>query len=242
MAVMTSLDMNPPPKKPGFWSRQRNNFFAGLIIVLPVALTIYFIWAFVGFVDQRVLPLVPERFNPLTYVDINIPGLGVVFFLIFTTIIGGITKGLFGRQLLRWGEGLVDRTPVVRSIYNALKQIMETVFNNSKASFEKACLIQYPRQGIWAVGFVSTDTKGEVLIKSGQTEMLSVFVPTTPNPTSGFLLFFPKEDVVILDMDVEEAAKLIISAGLVTPPTADEKAQGLASTREPLRLTEDQVQ
>ena len=239
-----TTEMTPPtaPKRSSFFSRLRGNFFAGLIIVLPVGLTIYFIWAFVGFVDQRVLPLVPPRFNPTTYIDINIPGLGVLVFLIFTTIIGGLAKGLFGRQLLRWVEGIVDRTPIVRSIYNALKQIMETVFNDNKASFEKACLIEYPRKGIWAVGFVSTDTKGEVVIKSGQEDMYSVFVPTTPNPTSGFLLFFPKKDVVILDMDVEEAAKLIISAGLVTPPTAEERAASKISKADPLILTVDQEQ
>ncbi|MEM9212624.1 MAG: DUF502 domain-containing protein [Pseudomonadota bacterium] len=235
---MTSLTSPPPPKRPGFWSRLRGNFFAGLIIVLPVGLTIYFIWSFVGFVDQRILPLLPDRFNPMTYIDINIPGLGLVVFLIFTTIIGGLTKGLFGRQLLRWVEGIVDRTPVVRSIYNALKQIMETVFNNQNTSFEKACLIEYPRKGIWAVGFVSTDTKGEVLIRSGQGEMLSVFVPTTPNPTSGFLLFFPKKDVVLLDMDVEDAAKLIISAGLVTPPVKGDVGTG-AKGETPLILTDE---
>lgn len=228
---MSVLNQNKPPRKTGFWARMRGNFFAGLIIVLPVALTIYFVWIFIGFVDQRVLPLVPERFNPLSYVNINIPGVGVIVFLIFTTIVGGLAKGLFGRQLLRWIESILERTPVVRPLYNGLKQIIETVFNNSSQSFEKACLIEYPRKGIWAVGFISTDTRGEVLEKSGQDEMLSVFVPTTPNPTSGFLLFFPKKDVILLDMEVEDAAKLIISAGLVVPPTASQKAAAAAEAR-----------
>lgn len=241
---MTSLSSPPPPpKRTGFWGRLRGNFFAGLIIVLPVGLTVYFIWAFVGFVDKRVLPLLPERFNPASDLDnaLYVPGMGVIIFLVFTTLIGGITKGLFGRQLLRWVEGIMDRTPIVRSIYNALKQIMETVFNNQNTSFEKACLIEYPRKGIWAVGFVSTETKGEVVQQSGAKDMYSVFVPTTPNPTSGFLLFFPKKDVVILDMDVEEAAKLIISAGLVTPPTKEEKALGLAAAPEQLALDQDKA-
>ena len=229
---MTSRS-NTNVKRSGLWARMRGNFLAGLIIVLPVALTIYFIWAFIGFVDQRVLPLVPDRFNPLTYINVSIPGVGVAVFIIFTTLIGGMAKGLFGRQLLRWIEGLVDRTPVVRSLYSGLKQIMETVLNNSKQSLEKACLIEYPRKGIWAVGFVSTEARGEVLEKSGADQMLSVFVPTTPNPTSGFLLFFPREDVVLLDMEVEDAAKLIISAGLVVPPSAEEKARGLAKREAP---------
>ena len=116
--------------------------------------------------------------------------------------------------------------PVVRSIYNALKQIAETVLSQSNNSFQHACLVEYPRKGIWAIAFVSTKTKGEVLEKIEPEEMYSIFLPTTPNPTSGFLLFLPREDVVILDMSVEEAAKLVISAGLVTPPTAAEIAAG----------------
>jgi len=141
-----------------------------------------------------------------------------VFFFIVAGL-GALTKGLFGRQLFRIGEGLVDRMPVVRSIYNALKQIVETIFaQGGKDSFEKVCMIEYPRKGIWAVAFVSTDTSGEVLTRSGEGAMMSVFLPTTPNPTSGFLLFLPATDVVVLDMSVEDAAKLVISAGLVTPP------------------------
>jgi uncharacterized membrane protein len=113
--------------------------------------------------------------------------------------------------------------PIVRSIYNAIKQIAETILQGSGTSFQKACLVEYPRKGIWAIAFVSTDTKGEIPPKAGQPRMVSVFLPTTPNPTSGFLLFVPAEDVIELDMTVEEAAKLVISAGLVTPPTKEER-------------------
>jgi len=137
-----------------------------------------------------------------------------------------LTKGLFGRQMVRFGEGIVDRTPIVRSIYNAVKQIVETIFAQSKSSFQNACLVEYPRRGIWAVAFVSTDAKGELPGKTGEADMVSVFLPTTPNPTSGFLLFVPKRDVVLLDMSVEEAAKMVISAGLVVPPTQDEVRAG----------------
>jgi uncharacterized membrane protein len=154
--------------------------------------------------------------------------MGVVVFLIFTTIIGALTKGLFGRSLVRTAEGFVDRMPVVRSLYNGLKQIVETVVSQSSSSFEKACLVEYPRKGIWAVAFISTKSSGELLTKAGQDAMTSVFLPTTPNPTSGFLLFVPTEDVVELDMTVEEAAKLVISAGLVMPPSKAEKANGKA--------------
>jgi len=169
---------------------------------------------------------VPRLYNPSTYLGVDIPGFGVIVFLVFTAAVGALTKGLFGRQLLKLGENFVDRMPVVRSIYNALKQIAETVLSQSSNSFQNACLVQYPRKGIWAIAFVSTTTKGEVLGKIDQGEMLSIFLPTTPNPTSGFLLFVPRKDVVLLDMTVEEAAKLIISAGLVTPPTAAEIAAG----------------
>jgi uncharacterized membrane protein len=150
--------------------------------------------------------------------DVNIRGLGIVFFLLFTIFVGWLAKGLIGRSFIRWGERWVDRMPVVRSIYSGVKQIAETVFAQTDRNFEKACMIEYPRRGIWAVGFISTQTKGEIAAKSpAGEELLSVFVPTTPNPTSGFLLFFPKSDVVELDMSIEDAAKLVISAGLVYP-------------------------
>ncbi len=209
-------------KRPGLVARLRGNFLTGLVIVLPVALTIWMVWAFVGFVDNSVLPLVPEAYKPSS----EWRGFGVIVFLVFTSIVGAMTKGIFGKQLWKYVESLVDRMPIVRTIYNGVKQIVETVLNQSNSSFEKACMVEYPRRGIWAIAFVSTSTKGEVLAKSGENEMMSVFLPTTPNPTSGFLLFVPKQDVVILDMDVEAAAKLVISAGLVMPPTKDEIAAG----------------
>ena len=131
---------------------------------------------------------------------------------------GWIAKGLIGRSLIRYAETMVDRMPVIRSIYSGIKQISETVFAQSERSFEKACMIQYPRRGIWAIGFISTTAKGEVSERAETGgKLLSIFVPTTPNPTSGFLLFFPEEDVIELDMSVEDAAKLVISAGLVYP-------------------------
>jgi uncharacterized membrane protein len=215
-------------RKTGIIGRIRGNFFTGLVIVLPVALTIWMVWSFIGFVDDRVLPLVPDRYNPLTYVDFNIRGVGVAIFLVFTTLMGAVTKGLFGRQLVRIGESIVDRVPIVRSIYNGVKQIVETITSSSDNNFDKVCMFEYPRRGIWAIGFISTTTGGEILVKTGADSLYSIFVPTTPNPTSGFLLFLPQKDVVVLDMDVEAAAKLIISAGIVEPPTAQEIAAGKA--------------
>ncbi|MEM1277424.1 MAG: DUF502 domain-containing protein [Pseudomonadota bacterium] len=203
----------------------RANFLTGLVVVAPVALTIYLTWAIITLIDAQIVPLVPSIYNPSTYLDVDIPGFGVIVFLVFTTLVGTLARRVFGRQLIRFGEDLIDRTPIIRSIYNAIKQIAETVFSQSKSSFKHACLVEYPRKGIWAIAFVSTDTKGEVKEKAGGQEMMSVFLPTTPNPTSGFLLFVPSEDVHLLDMTVEDAAKLVISAGLVVPPTKAERAE-----------------
>ena len=211
----------------GLLAGLRNSFLTGLVVIAPVALTIWLIWSVIGWIDGFVLPFIPNLYHPDNILNtifgqdvaINIRGLGVVVFLFFTTFVGWIAKGFLGRSLIRFGENLVLRMPVVRSIYSGVKQIAETVFAQSDRSFEKACLIEYPRKGIWAIGFISTDAKGEVKYKvKAKSDLLSVFVPTTPNPTSGFMLFFPRSDVIELDMSIEDAAKLVISAGLVYPP------------------------
>ncbi|PJE33586.1 hypothetical protein PSM7751_03981 [Pseudooceanicola marinus] len=209
-------------QRPGVLARLRSSFLTGIVVILPVALTIWLLWSLLGWVDGFVLPLVPERFQPEQYIGINLRGVGIIFFLVFTILIGWIAKGLIGRSLIRYGENVVDRMPFVRSIYSGAKQIAETVFAQSERSFEEACLVQYPRKGIWAIGFVSTEARGEVARRAETgSQLLSVFVPTTPNPTSGFLLFFPEEDVIKLDMTIEDAAKLVISAGLVYPNGID---------------------
>lgn len=219
----------------------RNNFLAGLVVVVPIALTMWMIWTFVGWIDSWVLPFVPGYYHPDALIDrffgdsewfkmifgedvrVNVRGLGVVVFLVFTVFVGWIAKGLIGRSFLAWGERLVDRMPVVRSLYNGLKQIAETVFNQSnEAKFDTACLVEYPRKGIWAIAFISTKAKGEIDAKIPVDEdIISVFLPTTPNPTSGFLLFVPRHSVIKLDMSVEDCAKLVISAGLVYPNAKD---------------------
>ena len=204
-------------KRISILQRTRNNFLRGLILVIPVTLTAYLVWGAVNFIDEKVIPLLPLTYNPETYFEKSIPGYGVFIFIVFTTLIGAITKGFFGRQLVKFGETVVEKTPIVRTIYKAVKQILETVLNNSNNSFKEACLVEYPRKGIWAVAFISTDTKGEIAKKLRQKELVSIFLPTTPNPTSGFILFVPRKDILVLDMSVEEAAKLVISAGLLTP-------------------------
>lgn len=217
------------PRRPGLFARIRGNFLAGLIVIAPIGLTLYLIWTVVGWIDGWVWPFIPSGYHPEALVNwalgrvedpikVNVRGIGVVIFLIFTVLVGWVTKGFIGRSFLRWAEGLVSRMPVVRSIYSGVKQIAETVFSQRDTSFDKACLVEYPRKGIWAIAFISTSAKGEISQSIPvEDQKVSVFLPTTPNPTSGFLLFVPKSDVIELDMSVEDAAKLVISAGLVYP-------------------------
>ncbi|WP_093991645.1 DUF502 domain-containing protein [Flavimaricola marinus] len=200
------------------FSGLRNNFLAGVVVIAPIGLTVWLIWTLIGWMDSWVLPLVPGRLNPEQYIGINLRGVGVIFFLVFTVVIGWVAKGLVGRSFLRFGENLVGRMPVVRSVYNAAKQIAETVFSQSDTSFDEACLIEHPRKGVYAIAFITTKAKGEIDAKLPyDEEIVTVFMPTTPNPTSGFLLFVPRSDIIELDMSVEDAAKLVISAGLVYP-------------------------
>lgn len=228
----TPFDPETPSTRRSLFARMRANFITGLVVIAPVGLTIWLIWSVVGWIDGFVLPLVPQKYQPDRMLQnffgldpemqINVRGIGVVIFLLFTMVVGWMAKGLIGRSLIRFAESLVERTPVVRSIYSGIKQISETVFAQSDRSFEKACVIEYPRKGIWAIGFISTNTKGEIAARGNDGRpMLSIFLPTTPNPTSGFLLFVPQDDVIELDMTVEEAAKLVISAGLVYPNGTD---------------------
>ncbi len=224
----------PTPRRPGWFASLRTSFLTGIVVIAPISLTVWLVFTVVTWFDRRVLPLVkpfiPEGLRE-TYID-NFFGVGVVVFLIFTIFVGWTARGLIGRSLIRWAEDIVDRMPVVRTVYSGIKQISETVFAQSERSFEKAVLIEYPRRGIWAVGFISTVAKGEISERAGNTgRLMSVFLPTTPNPTSGFLLYLPEEDVIELDMSVEEAAKLVISAGLVYPNGKDEGPNSTGRTR-----------
>lgn len=217
--------LDQPPRR-GVFASLRSNFLTGLIVIAPIGITIWLIWTLTGWIDSWVLPFIPMAYNPSilinewTGIQINIRGIGVVTFLIFTMIVGWIAKGLIGRSMIRWAESLVLSIPMVRTIYSGLKQIAETILQQGQQNFDKACLVEYPRKGIWAIAFISTTAKGEIAAKT-TNDMVSVFLPTTPNPTSGFLLFVPREDVMVLDMSVEDSAKLIISAGLVYPNGQD---------------------
>lgn len=211
-----------PRRRRSLFGALRASFLTGLVVVAPVGLTIWLIWSIVGWIDGWVLPFVPAAYRPEEYIGIDLRGVGVIIFLIFTIIVGWLAKGYIGRSLILWAEGIVDRLPLVRSVYGGVKQIAETIFAQTESTFDKACLIQYPRPGIWAIAFISTAAKGEIARKMPvEGEKIAVFLPTTPNPTSGFLLFVPRTEVVELDLSVEDAAKLIISAGLVYPGGQD---------------------
>lgn len=205
-----------PPRKTSVMSRVRNYFFTGLVVAAPIGLTVYITSWFVDLVDTWFVPLIPEQYQPDKYLPFNIPGLGLLIAFVLLTVLGALTANIFGRAILTFAERLVDRMPVVRSIYGAIKQIFETVISQSSASFREVGLIEYPRKGLYTIVFVTSQTRSLVGEKSG-LDLISVFLPTTPNPTSGFLLYVPREDVTILDMTIEDGAKLIISAGLVEP-------------------------
>ncbi len=219
----------PPHRRPGLLSGLRASFLTGIVVIAPIGLTFYLLWTVMGWIDGVVLPLVPVRWRPEHYIGINLRGVGVIFFFVFTVLIGWIAKGMIGRSLLGWGESLVNQTPVVRSIYGGVKQIAETVFAQQEKSFEKACMVEFPRRGIWRIAFIVTPAKGELtrMATPGQ-EILTAFVPSTPNPTTGFLIYVPREDVIELDMPIEDAVKIIISAGLVTPSDRRPEPEGPA--------------
>lgn len=209
--------MSEKPKRQGPGVRLRTYFLTGMIIVAPIAITAYLTWTFILWVDGWVKPYIPLVYNPDYYLPFTVPGFGLLMALFLITMIGFLTANLVGRSIISIGESLLDRMPLVRSLYKGLKQIFQTVLAEQSGSFKQAGLIQYPRLGLWSIVFIATDTKGEVKHRIPGEDFMSVFLPTTPNPTSGFLLFVPREDVLLLDMSVEEAAKMVISAGLVSP-------------------------
>jgi len=206
-------------------ARLRAYFLAGVLVTAPIGITAALAWWIVEFIDSQVVPLIPGRYNPDTYfreylgVEFGLPGLGLVVLVIAITLIGFLAAGLVGRWVFGIGEKMLDRMPIIRSLYKLTKQIFETVLRNQSQAFRQAVLIEYPRRGLWAIAFLTADTKGEIREKLAK-DHVNVFLPTTPNPTSGFLLFVPRDELIVLDMAVEDSVKLVISAGIVTPPPA----------------------
>jgi len=219
----------PGAPKTSFGHRVVNYFLTGLVIVGPVGLTAYIAWWFVRSVDGFVKPMIPAYLDPDTYIGFHIPGYGVLVAVVAIMVFGFLTANLVGRSLVQFGERLLSRLPMISTLYRALKQIFETVVTQSSSSFREVGLIQYPREGLWALVLISTQAKGEVQDKVHGDTIMSVFLPTTPNPTSGYLLFVPRKDIVILDMSTEDAAKMIISAGLVSPEYQKKTAELAAS-------------
>ena len=208
-----------PPPRPTARARLQRYFLTGFIVTAPLVITAYLTWSFVRWVDNLVKPYIPAIYNPETYLPFQIPGFGLIAAVFVITVVGFLTANFVGKTIVATGERLLDRMPFIRSVYKALKQIFETVFADNEQTFQRVALIEYPRKGLWALVFIATDTRGEVGVRLEERdhETCAVFLPTTPNPTSGFLLFVPKVDMIELTMTIEEAAKLVISAGLVTP-------------------------
>lgn len=198
-------------------AKLRAYFFTGILVTAPIAVTFYVAYKVIEWGDSGVNNLLPpqikEYYNNLPY---TIPGLGIIILVLFLTLIGMFAAGFVGDFFVRLGEWVVRKIPLISSIYSLLKKVFETFLSNKSSAFKKVVLLEYPRKGIWILGLVSTDTEGEVkdILK---TDMVNVFIPTTPNPTSGFLIFVPLKDVIYLDMSVEEALKFIISGGIVSP-------------------------
>lgn len=199
-----------------FFSRIRRYFFTGVAVTAPLGITIYLSLIFIQFIDRNVKKLVPANYNPDTYLPFDLPGTGLIVAVFFLILIGFFTAGFFGRFFVRLGENIINKLPVFRSIYGALKQIFQTILGSSSNAFREVVLIEYPRNGMWAIAFITAETSGEVKQKL-KRKSVNVFLPTTPNPTSGFLLFVPTKDIIRLSMNIEEGMKLVISGGIITP-------------------------
>ena len=219
----------PPPNNPvversgsHIGARIRNYFLTGLVVAGPLAITLWLTWSFVTWVDDLVRPLIPVQYRPETYLPWTIPGTGLIIAFITLTTLGFLTANLVGRKLVEMGERILDRMPLVRSVYKGLKQVFETLFSESGSSFRKVGLIEFPSPGMWSLVFLSQPPSAQIADRlPTRAEHLSVFVPCTPNPTTGFLFYVPRSRVIELDIPVEAAAKLIISAGLIQPDSGD---------------------
>ncbi len=206
----------------GLGARIRAYFLTGLVIAGPLAVTASLVWWFVDTVDHWIKPLIPAAYWPDVYLPKNIPGVGVVLAFVGLTLLGFLAANLLGRTLIRISENILDRMPVVRGIYKSVKQLFETVFSQQGTSFRRVGLVEYPSKGCWTIVFISTPPGPGVRAKlPGEKDYISVFLPCTPNPTTGFYFYLPAEDVVELDMTPDNAAKIIMSAGLIQPEEID---------------------
>src|SRR5262245_14685395 len=213
-----SIPMSEPHAISGM-TRLRNYFLTGFIVCAPLAITAYIAWSFIGWVDSWVKPYIPARYDPDTYLPFPVPGFGLIVALLLITLIGFLTANIIGRSIVSYGEKLLDRMPLVRNVYSGLKQIFETVLAHRSELFSKVGLFEYPRKGSWSIVFIASqeDTEINEALSEREGKTIAVFRPLTPNVTTGYLLYVPEKDVIPLEMSVEDAAKLLISAGLVGP-------------------------
>jgi len=214
---MSNETPNIETPKITFLGRLRNYFLAGIVVTAPIAITIYVTWGVLKFLDNKITPFIPEAYNPNSYLPVELPGLGLIIAVTFFVLVGFFARNFLGRLIVRISEGIVTRVPVINTIYGAIKQIFETVMASQSDAFKEVVMFEYPRKGIWVMGFVTGQTKGEVQTLT-DTDTVNIFLPTTPNPTSGFLLFVPKKDLTFMKMSVEEGIKMIVSGGIITPP------------------------
>jgi uncharacterized membrane protein len=221
-----------PPSPSSGRGRIRNYFLTGLVVAGPVAITLYLIWSFVTWVDGLVRPFIPPAFRPETYLPIKIPGFGLIIAFLALTLLGFLTANLVGRKLVEFGERILERMPVVRPLYRGLKQVFETLFSKSASTFRTVGLVEFPAPGMWSLVFLSTPPGSDITARlPTQEEYVSVFMPCTPNPTTGFFFFVPRREVIELDIPVEAAAKLIMTAGMIQPGGTDQhRLAALAET------------
>ena len=199
--------MNKKSKRKSLGLILRNYFITGVVVLIPIGFTLYLSKFLIGLSSK----IIPQNINPNSYLPYSIPGIEIIISVLFITIVGGLSLSFFGKKILKFIDDLFKRIPLLRTIYTAISQMTET-FSNKDNDKKSVVLIEYPRKGVWAVGFATKENTGEMAIKTKQ-KLINVFVPTTPNPTSGFLLMFPIEEVIYLNMTFEEASKFIVSAG-----------------------------
>lgn len=214
---MDSQEALPEVHKSSVMKRLRGYLLAGVLLTAPITLTVYLTYLFLTFVDSQVAKILPLELYESYYAHTTVPGVGLLVAITFFIVIGWLATNFLGRSFIRISEYIVDKMPIVRTLYGAIKQIFETVMAPQGMGFRQAVMIEFPRKGMWAIAFVTGRTEGEVQ-RLTEDEVVNLFMPTTPNPTSGFLIFVPKQDIVFLEMSVEDALKMIISAGIITPP------------------------
>ena len=217
-------------------SRLRNYFLTGLILVGPIYITISLTWWFINWVDDLVRPFIPLAYRPETYLPVKIPGLGLIVALFALTMLGFLTANFVGRKLIEASESILSRMPVVRPIYKSLKQIFETLFSKSGSSFRRVGLVEFPAPRMWSLVFLANSASADIQARLPDTEHVAAFMPCTPNPTTGFFFYVPRRDIIDLDITVEQAMTLLMSAGMVQPGGSAEQQKRLAALAETARV------